>query len=86
MPLLPAHQRGRQEGSQKAHRTELNRKAEAIVVAAPGFHQVPVSVVEVEIASQLLGGGIFGVAPVGALLLRGQELYRHDLFTFPSAL
>lgn len=55
---------------QGLHRTKLSPEAEAIVVAAPGCYQVPVvGVVELEIAGQLLSGGIVGVATVGVLLI-----------------
>lgn len=59
------------EGAQESHRTELNCKAHAVVVAAADGRQAPVSVREVEVAGELLGRRLASEAPVGKLLLLG---------------
>ncbi len=66
-----------QEGAEETHRAELRGQTEAVVVAAAIGEQRAVGLVEVEIAGELGGRRLPGVAPVAPLLLDGEENDRH---------
>jgi hypothetical protein len=66
-----------QEGAQEPDRDELERHAEAVVVAASLGHERAVGVVKVEVAGELGRRGRTGVPAVPLLLLVGEELDRH---------
>ena len=50
----------------------LHNEAEAVVIAAPQIDALAVGVVEVKIAGELVGGGVFSKAAIAARLVGGQ--------------
>jgi hypothetical protein len=83
---LPSHRgehRGRhvgrivEEGAQEAHRAELQREAEPVVVATKPGDDRTIGLVEVEVAVELLLGRLAGVSAVAAALLVAEEAGRH---------
>jgi hypothetical protein len=85
-PELPGHRgqhRGRhvggivEEGAQEAHRAELHREAEPVVLATQPGDDRAITFVEVEVAVELLPGRLAGVAAVAAALLAAEEAGRH---------
>ena len=69
----------RKEGAQKPDRAELNGKSQTVVVAAVSRDHLTVSVVQMEIASELTGRRMIGIAPIAAVLVLTQELDRHTV-------
>ncbi len=65
------------EGDEEPGRGELEGEAQAEVMGAAFVAVGHVLVVEVEVAGELLGGELAGVAPVGVPLLGGEEIYRY---------
>jgi hypothetical protein len=47
------------------------------VISLPTIDELAIAIIEVEIARQLKWRWLFGIASITALLLFGQELYRH---------
>lgn len=66
-----------EEGAEQPDRAELNRNTEAVVVAAVLGDEGAVSVVEVEMAGELVGRGLVREAAVAAGLVVGDEADRH---------
>ena len=66
-----------QEGPQEPHGPELHGEPEPVVIPSVPVDQTSVRVVEMEVASQLCGRRLTGVAAVAALLLPGQEVDGH---------
>ena len=69
----------RKEGAQKPDRAELNGKSQTVVVAAVSRDHLAVSVVQMEIASELTGRRMIRIAPIAAVLVLTQELDRHTV-------
>src|SRR3954451_20122823 len=67
-----------EEGAQEAHRAELHREAEPVVLATEPGEDRAVGFVEVEVAVELLLGRLAGVAAVAAALLAAEEPGRHS--------
>lgn len=57
--------------------TELDRKSEAVMIAAVEVDDTSVAIVQVEVAVQLFPGGFSGEASVSAALVIGQEADGH---------
>lgn len=70
-----------QEGAEKSHRAELQRKPEAIMVTTALAHPGAIGVVEQKISRQLIGRQLAGKAPVAGALLGGQEVSRHGVLS-----
>ena len=66
-----------QEGAQKAHRAQLQGEPQSVVVAAPLADELPVGIVEVEVAGQLLRGWLSRVAAEALRLFVGQKMDGH---------
>ena len=66
-----------EERPQEPDRSQLQGKAQPVVVATPRLQHRAVGVVEMEVATELGGRGLAGVAAVAPLLLRGQEIDGH---------
>src|SRR5207249_4182017 len=73
--------RGRiwQEGAEEPHRAELNSQAKADVFIAPLKHERAVTVIKVEIASELGWRGFTQVPSVLLLLVGGEKVHGHGL-------
>jgi hypothetical protein len=67
----------RQEGAQKSHRSKLHSEPQTAMVSAAVLNQRVISVIEMKIPCQLGWRWVFGIAPIAALLVLGQELNRH---------
>jgi hypothetical protein len=66
-----------EESAQQANRAELDRDAEAVVVAAVLADEGPIDVVEMKVAGELIGRGVAGKAPVATGLVVGEKADRH---------
>jgi hypothetical protein len=56
---------------------QVNREAQACVIALAPCNELTVAVIKMEIASQLQWRWLVGIASITALLLLGQDLDRH---------
>ena len=78
-----AHDTGRhpdrivEEGAQEPHGAELDGEPEAHVIPALGSGQLPVSIIKVEMARELVRARLARVAAVSPFLLGGEERDRH---------
>ena len=66
-----------EERPQEPDRSQLQGKAQPVVIATPRPQHRAIGVVEMEVATELGGRGFAGVAAVVPLLLRGQEIDGH---------
>jgi hypothetical protein len=66
-----------QEGAQESHRSELHGEPQAVVIPSVPCDRTAIRIVEMEIASELGGRRLAGVAAIAALLLLGQEIDGH---------
>jgi hypothetical protein len=71
--------RGRigQEGAQKPDGQDLESEAEAVGIAAALDNQLPVGVIDVELARELDRADLLGIPSIAALLRLGQKIDRH---------
>jgi len=67
----------RQEGSEESDSQELECEAKAVGIAAALGDQLPVGVIDVEVARELDRAEILGIATVATLLRLGQKIDRH---------
>jgi hypothetical protein len=66
-----------EKGAEKSSRRQLQRKSEPVVAAAFDTDQQVVSVIEVEIARQLIGARIARIPTVTGVLFGSKELDGH---------
>ena len=75
-----------EERPQEPDRPQLQGKAQPVVIATPRLQHRAIGVVEMEVATELSGRGLAGVAAVVPLLLCGQEIDGHPgSFAVPVA-
>lgn len=67
-----------QERAQIPHRTELNGKAQPLVVAAPLAEQIPIVSIQIEILGQFRLRRLARIAAIRLFLLSGDKLNRHS--------
>jgi hypothetical protein len=66
-----------QKRAQKTHRAELQRKTQAVVIAATKRDEFPIRIIQMEEPRQLLGGWFTDVAAVADSLVLAQETDGH---------